>query len=206
MSRAAASHALPAALAVLALTAAACTSSGGSDAVDNPVVTNSPTTSSVTPSPSSSTPVTTSSTPAPSSSVSSSPHSSTPAPPASDACTATQLKAELLRGGAQLGVQYAAVLFTNVSQKTCTLQGYPYAQLVRGGKLIGKQAVHQASTTATVHLKPGASAQADISAVSSCNAVLSDHVRVSAPGSSTTVDLPDTLRNCSLSIKAVHRA
>ena len=195
-----------AALGAAATMLAACTSSGR--AADNPVITPPPSTPSSAAPPSSAPP---SSTPASSSTPPSSPPtSSTPPshtrPASTGACSAAQLRLELFRGGAELGKQYAQVVFTNTSSAACTLDGYPFAQLVLGGQLIGSPAAHASGAMAVVRLSPGAQAQATLIATSNCNAPLSDHVRVGVPGSTVTQDLPDRLRRCTLSVQPVQPA
>jgi hypothetical protein len=119
------------------------------------------------------------------------------------ACTSSQLRLSLLRGGAIQHEQLAGLLFTNISGRVCTLRGFPAAQLVRDGKLLGSPALHQPDSEPTMTLVHGASAQATLTATTDCQAPLSDHVRVSPPGQRQTTDLADTLRGCSLSVGPV---
>jgi hypothetical protein len=191
---------------------AACSSSGGSGA-DNPVVTppQPSSASSAAPpsaSPSSSAPSSapasvSSSAPAPSSSAPSSSRTARPPAGSPAPCAAEQLTSTLLRGGAIQHQQLAVLVFTNSSGPTCTLHGYPGAQLVVAGRPIGTPARHVPGGTPTVRLVHGASAQATLTATTECQAPLSDHVRVRPPGVTTTVDLADRLRDCTVSVTAV---
>lgn len=221
---------LPAALA-LAMAAAglAACSTSGSGTVDTPVVSSTapPTTSSSASSsaPEVSSPSLPSSPPTVSSprvpsSTSQPPVTSTPtstpvpppvtssssAPPAGPAaCTAAQLTVSLVRGGAIQHRQIAGLIFTNTTAARCTILGFPSAQLVKNGRLIGLQATPTGATGRGVTLAKGQSAQSELTATTDCQAPLSDHVRVRAPGQSTSVDLADTLRACTLTVGAVER-
>lgn len=198
--------------AVVALGAVACTSSGGSAPSSPPVSTPAATLSAtvVTPSSPASTAapsVSTSATPTqtPTKSASTSAGSSSPSPTPTRtgprACTAAQLKVAGVRGGASQGRETAGVVFTNSSSSTCTMRGYPFAQLRYKGKALGRPATHNPGTIRTVVLKRGAAAQALLTAVTAnCQAAISDHARVRAPGSSTSIDVVIQLRGCSLSI------
>jgi hypothetical protein len=218
---------LPAALA-LAMAAAglAACSTSGSGTVDTPVVSSTaPTTTSSAPevsSPSLPSSPPTVSTPRVPSSTSQPPATSTPtstsvpppvtsssstAPPAGPAaCTAEQLTISLVRGGAIQHRQIAGLILTNTAAARCTILGYPSAQLVKNGRLIGLQATPTGAAGRGVTLAKGQSAQSELTATTDCQAPLSDHVRVRAPGQSTSVDLADTLRACTLTIGAVERS
>jgi hypothetical protein len=74
---------------------------------------------------------------------------------------------------------------------------------VQNGHVIGIPAGHQPAVTPTVTLASGGSAQATLTASTGCQAPLSDHVRVSAPGQSSTVDVADTLRDCTVTVGPV---
>lgn len=206
-----------AALAAAAVLLAACSSSGGGGS-DNPVVTppSVPSTPSATLGPPvtstapSSTPVATPSTsatkPKPTATPSSPPKTTTTnnaKPTAKGTCSAAQLTITLLREGSVPNQQLAALVFTNSSKTACTISGYPSAQLLLDGKPIGKPAGHKPSGLFTIRLPHNASAQATLSATTTCQAPLSDHVRVSAPGQTRTVDLPDKMRACVLAVTAV---
>ena len=109
-----------------------------------------------------------------------------------------------VRGGASQGREYAAVSFTNKSTTRCTLRGYPAAQLLRNGALLGNPAAQDTSgTVRTRTLRPKATVQSVLSAVSTCQSPLSDHVRVIVAGQSASVDVAIQLRACSLTIGPV---
>jgi hypothetical protein len=220
---------LAAGLATVAVALVACTSSGNSGTSSPPVsslppitapattpapVTTAPstpstpstptpppvTTAPVTSAPPSSAPVTSS--PPSSAPPSSEPPSSTP-PSGPPACTNADLDMQGVRGGALPGQEIAGVVFTNSSATKCTLRGYPFAQLRRKGAPLGKPAKHHHGTVRTVMLKPGKSAQVQLTAVSTCQAPESDHVRIRVPGSSTSTDVALQLRGCSLSVDPI---
>ena len=103
-------------------------------------------------------------------------------------------------GGASQGVETAGVVFTNVSQATCSVAGYPFAQLRYQGKPLGKPASDNPGTVRTITLRPGRSAQSLLRAVSTCQAPVSDHAQVKVPGTSAPKLITVELRGCSLSI------
>jgi hypothetical protein len=105
-----------------------------------------------------------------------------------------------VRGGASQGVETAGVVFTNTSAATCTMRGYPFAQLRHQTKPLGKPASDNPGTVRTIVLRPGRSAQSLLRAVSTCQAPVSDHARVVAPGTSEPKPIAVQLRGCSLSI------
>ncbi|MGN6606569.1 MAG: DUF4232 domain-containing protein [Jatrophihabitans sp.] len=109
----------------------------------------------------------------------------------------------LVRGGAIQHQQLAGIIFTNTAASPCSLLGFPTAQLVKGGALIGSPARPAGAPGTGVVLGRNASAQAQLTASTDCNAPLSDHVRVRAPGATVSTDLADTLRACTLTIGPV---
>jgi hypothetical protein len=136
--------------------------------------------------------------------------SAAPAPESSSAapgntCKLGQLSIQGVRGGAFQGREIAGVLFTNASARPCTVSGYPSAQLVRNGKALGRPANDNPGPVHTILLKPGQMAQAELTAVTTCQAPLSDAVRVSLPGQSDTADASMQLRACSLSVNPLQR-
>jgi hypothetical protein len=106
-------------------------------------------------------------------------------------------------GGALPGQEIAGVIFTNTSGGTCTLRGYPFAQLRHNGAKLGKPAKHNPGTVRTIRLKPDGRAQVQLSAISTCQAPISDHVRIRVPGSPTSTDVPIELRGCALSVNPI---
>lgn len=140
------------------------------------------------------------STTAPSSTAAS---SSTPAPKPSTsavagppACTAKQLMVRVLRGGAIAGQELAGITFTNSSSATCSLFGYPGVSLLVAGKPLGKPADRSSKRAALVTLKAGETAETQVTVFSTCNAPLSDTIRVYPPNLKTFVDRPMELRGC----------
>lgn len=123
---------------------------------------------------------------------------------ASDECTFAQLGMRAISGSGAGQQEFASVVFTNKSTKTCSMFGYPGISLRANGALLGQPATRDPSTPPmTVHLAPGAQAHADITDNSSCSAPLSDVVRVYPPDSTQFADLPLQLRGCTLSVKPV---
>lgn len=187
--------------AVLVASLAACTSSS----------TKSPGTSAAGPAgpvsaPASATPPPTSATPPPSSSAAG-PTSSTPAPSTRAATSApprstcTNLTIRVIRGSASLGQEIAALQFTNAGAGSCTLFGFPTVTLLRNGNEVGSPS--QPSTvgaTSERTLAPGDVAESVLHDYSSCNAPLSDSIRVQVPGSSTIAIRPAVLRGCILRV------
>jgi cytoskeletal protein RodZ len=152
----------------------------------------------------SSTPV---SSPAATTPASSTPPPTTPAPPHGPAsCGSDQLTATGLRGGAGQGVETAGVMFTNSSNSTCTVRGYPYARLRYRGHAVGNPATDEQGSVRTITLRPGKSAQSLLHAVTTCQAPVSDHAEVRTPVTSASKIVSMQLRACSLSIDPLEPA
>lgn len=122
------------------------------------------------------------------------------------ACTAAQLSATGLRGGAGQGVETAGVVFTNRSVTTCTVRGYPFARLRQRGAPIGRPATQAPGAVRTITLKPKASAQSLLQATTTCQAQVSDQAAVRAPGTSAIKLVAVELRACALRIYPLERA
>ena len=86
-------------------------------------------------------------------------------------CTGSQLKTALGRGGAATGHDVVSVVFTNTSDQTCTLQGYPGTAVMNGSTVVlnatrtlngfaGDE--RQLTSAPLVTLAPGAVASANI--------------------------------------------
>lgn len=134
------------------------------------------------------------------------PATSTPGSLLKGACSFTQLAVRVIPGGAASGQEIALITFTNVSTTSCTLYGYPGVSLRLNGQLIGTPATRTADTLPTpklVRLAQGEQAQAMLTDFSSCQAPLSDTVRVYPPNSTQFADRPAQLRACHLEIAAV---
>jgi hypothetical protein len=109
-----------------------------------------------------------------------------------------------VRGSGAGQQEFASIYFTNKGSAACSMYGYPGISLRANGILLGQPASRDRSTApATVHLAPGAQAHADITDNSSCQAALSDTVRVYPPDSTQFADLPLVLRGCTLSVTPV---
>jgi hypothetical protein len=129
-----------------------------------------------------------------------------PANPQSAACTADQIRISTVVGGAVQGREIAGLIFTNVSSRRCTIRGYAFAQLRYRGAPLDGVATHNPGAVHTVLLRPGAAAAAQLTAVTTCQAPISDHARVRAPGSTISTRVALELRGCSLSIDPLEPA
>lgn len=190
----------PVALAALvALAGAGCSASADAPAVTSPapavtteVQTTAPALSTVpatspTPAPASSAPRTTAS-----SSTASRPPSSA-APPRS---TCTSVSVRVIRGSASLGQEIAALQFTNSGPSSCVLVGFPTVTLLRNGNQIG-QSSQPSSARSSRTLRPGEVAESLLhDYTQTCQAPLSDSIRVVVPGMNTTAIRPAQLRAC----------
>jgi hypothetical protein len=95
------------------------------------------------------------------------------------------------------------VLFVNTSRTTCTLQGYVFAQLRYHHAALGRPATHDRGPARLITLRFGASAEVQLTAISTCQAPLSDHVLVRVPGDKTAILVAMQLRGCALSVGPV---
>jgi hypothetical protein len=191
---------LGAAVALIGLVAlAGCTSSGGASPSSAPTTAASGTPSSA---PSSAPNLSSPSSTAPTSTTPAFPTSRKP-PPALPACTSSNLKIAALRGSASAGQEFALLTFTNTGAATCTMFGFPGVSLRLGSAMVGKAAERSAKKPTTVSLKRGARAESVISDFSSCQAPVSEKVRVYAPNQVAFVDLPLALRACRVIVEPV---
>jgi hypothetical protein len=147
------------------------------------------------------------STPPPTSSLPASvpPASSTPAKVTSAAAprsTCTTVTVRVIRGSASLGQEVAALQFTNEGTTSCVLVGFPTVTLLRKGQQLGNPSQPSAPTSTSKRtLAPGDTAESLLhDYTQTCNAALSDSVRVQVPGSSTTAIRPGELRGCILRV------
>jgi hypothetical protein len=95
-----------------------------------------------------------------------------PAPPAppepvaaeSAECKSPDLKVEVGQGEGTAGTVFRPLVFTNVSSKPCTIQGFPGVSYVTGdnGRQVGPAAVREGTKGAAITLAPGAKAQAPV--------------------------------------------
>ncbi|MFI0941673.1 DUF4232 domain-containing protein [Streptomyces sp. NPDC021020] len=78
-------------------------------------------------------------------------------------CTVTDLKMTLGRGDPGAGNIYYPLDFTNTTQHSCTLNGFPGVSLLRGdGSVIGKPATRQTVKAGAVRIAPGQTVEADL--------------------------------------------
>jgi len=79
-------------------------------------------------------------------------------------CKAADLKLSIGRGDAAAGTVYRPLVFTNVSDSECTIQGFPGVSYVGGsdGHQVGPAAYREGEKGAPVQLAKGASAYADV--------------------------------------------
>lgn len=126
-----------------------------------------------------------------------------PSPTGPPTCTSAQLSVRVLRGGAVAGAEIALITFTNTSASTCSMFGFPGVSLRLHNALLGAPAQRTAKKPQTVPLARGAAAEAMITDVSSCQAPVSDTVRVYAPDQTAFVDKPLEMRGCRLFIDPV---
>ena len=132
--------------------------------------------------------------------------SAKPIPPGPPTCAVAALSTRVLRGGAEASREIAAITFTNTSPAACTLVGYPGVSLRRNGALLGQPASRQPAAIPTVVLRPGEAATTTLTDFSTCQAPLSDTVRVYPPESLQFLDLPLSMRGCALSVDPVRHA
>ena len=86
------------------------------------------------------------------------------APRAADSrCTVTELRMRLGAGSPGAGQVYYPLRFTNTSQHTCELNGFPGVSLLRGdGSVIGRPAAREGAAGGPVKLAPRATVEADL--------------------------------------------
>lgn len=126
-----------------------------------------------------------------------------PRPTGAVACTSAQLTVRALRGSAAAGQEFALITFTNTGSAGCTMFGFPGLSLRLNNALLGKPAQRSGKAPSTVTLKPGARAEANVTDFSSCQAPVSDTVRVYPPDHRDYVDLPLALRACRVVVDPV---
>ena len=105
-------------------------------------------------------------------------------------------------GGARFGEQIAGLQFTNEGTATCVLAGYPTVSLLLDGRVIGQPSQPASDTESLRRLRPGEVAESLLhDYTQTCQAPLSDSVRVQVPGSAQIVIRPDMeLRACVLRV------
>jgi Protein of unknown function (DUF4232) len=131
------------------------------------------------------------------------PTTATPAAASSTAphSTCTNITVRVIPGSASLGQEIAALQFTNEGTKSCVLVGFPAVTLLRKGQVIGSASQPSSLGTSKLTLAAGDVAESILhDYTQTCNAPLSDSVRVRVPGSTTTAIRPTILRACILRV------
>lgn len=194
------------AAAVIAGLLAGCTSSGHPAAVHNtptPVAPTTPSTMDTTTlsvAPTTSTPP--DSSPVDSSSAPSSSTSTTTSAPPPLQTTCKSLTVRVLPGGASFGEQIAGLEFVNDGHTTCMIVGYPTVTLLLNGQVIGRPSEPASPAKSMRTLRPGQTAESLLhDYTQTCQAPLSDSVRVQVPGTRQTIVRPGMqLRACVLRV------
>ncbi len=120
-----------------------------------------------------------------------------------DACTTAQLTVRVLRGSGAQQQEFALITFTNSGTSRCSLLGFPGVSLRRAGVLLGAPAERTPDQAHAVELAPGEQAESQVTDFSSCNAPLSDTMRVYPPNLTSFVDKPLELRGCRIVVAPV---
>jgi hypothetical protein len=129
-----------------------------------------------------------------------------PTAPGAPACPARSLRVKLGLAQGAAGSTFQVIDFTNISNATCTLYGYPGVSLAGGKPVtqIGPAAAESHTTArALVTLAPGAVTNAVLRIVhavnfpaAQCHLVTADHLRIYPPNQTTRVSLPYTSQTC----------
>lgn len=106
----------------------------------------------------------------------------------------------MINGSAAPGREFAALQFTNTRTTACVLEGYPSVTLLRNGKQIGTASQPATPATSRRTVGPGETVQSDLSDFTTCQAPLSDTIRVVVPGSTQVYSRPLQLRACTLRV------
>ncbi len=106
----------------------------------------------------------------------------------------------VIRGSAAPGYEYAALQFVNAGTTSCVLNGYPGVRLLLRGAVVGPASAPAGRAMSRFVLAAGATAESRLKDYSSCQAPLSDEIRVVAPGSSISLTRPAQLRACTLRV------
>lgn len=107
----------------------------------------------------------------------------------------------MIRGSAIPGQEIAALQFTNTSPTPCLLAGYPTVTLLRNGQPVGDPSQPASADTTSRVLQSGDTAESLLhNYTQSCEAPLSDSIRVVAPGMDLTAVRPAQLRACTLRV------
>lgn len=128
------------------------------------------------------------------------------APGGAPACPTRYLSAKIGPSGAAAGSVYTNIDFTNISNVTCTLFGYPGVVLAGGTPVsaIGKSAAEDPATPRRlVTLAPGAVASALLRVVQAanypsvrCHPVKATYLEIIPPNQTTAIGLPYAATAC----------
>ncbi len=145
-----------AALSVLALALAACSSATTAGPVRTPGTTAAPTTASVPATPSTGSPSTI---------------GPQPGSGAAPRCRSAQLSASLGPPEGAAGSVYRVLIFTNTGNGACSMRGFPGVSYVAGdaGQQVGPAAERVGDTGGSVRIAPGATASAQLRLVNVAN-------------------------------------
>lgn len=179
-------------IAAAAAAVAACTSSGTGRVAQTLTSDPSPTqpvTTSAAPSETATSAPASPSTPPTSASHTSSATTSASTGPKRSTCTSISVR--VLPGGAEHGQEIAGLQFTNTGTRRCTLYGYPTATLLRDGQQIGQPSQPSTTAPSSRTLAPGEVAESLLhNYTQTCQAPLSDAIRVRVPGTTMSVIRP----------------
>ncbi len=113
----------------------------------------------------------------------------------------------VIPGGAERGAEIAALQFVNTGSGACAVVGFPTAVLLRNGQTIGTPSQPDNTTPKSRRLAPGEIAESLLRDFSTCQAPLSDNVRVTVPSLNGVVGPPAVgavrLRACTLRVAPV---
>lgn len=101
--------------------------------------------------------------------------------------------------------QYATIRVRN-GGAGCWLVGYARVGLLVSGRTVGQPAAPASTGRPAVFLRANGSATASLHGPSTCNALLSDHAQIAAPGQSSYTDAALLMRVCALHIDAFRAA
>lgn len=134
---------------------------------------------------------------------------SSTAPAVNDAnCLASELSVSLGQASGAAGSTELPVEFSNIGDKTCTLDGFPGVSYVSspGGTQVGQAAVRAGTEMSPVELTPGASASAAVKATvvanypaDQCQPTSVSGLNVYSPNTTEAVYLPYPTTGCATS-------
>lgn len=129
------------------------------------------------------------------------------------ACATRDLSAKVGQSQGTAGSTYVNILFTNISQSTCTVYGFPGVSLAGGTPVTQIGLAATESTTATrqlVTLAPGAVGNAQLQIVdagnypsSSCAPVTATYLQIYPPNQTTPIYLAFSSQTCSKPVQTL---